>query len=80
MEKRPGVPHLTPILCEVLHPLEGGDQLEWDEAVFVPLDVLQQELVLGDVRIGEVELDLAIKIFLIIAETVVLVSSLEDIL
>ena len=42
--------------------------------------MLQQELVLGDVRIGEVELDLAIKIFLIIAETVVLVSSLEDIL
>ena len=58
MEKRPGVPHLTPILCEVLHPLERGDELEGDEALLVPLDVLQQELVLGDVGVREVELHL----------------------
>jgi len=49
---------LTPILGEVLDPLEGGDELEGDEALLVPLDVLQQELVLGDVGVREVELNL----------------------
>jgi hypothetical protein len=49
---------LTPILGEVLDPLEGGDELEGDESLLVPLDVLQQELVLGDVGVREVELNL----------------------
>ena len=49
------------ILGEVFDPLEGGDELEGDEALLVPLDVLQQELVLGDVGVREVELDLVNK-------------------
>ena len=42
----------------MLDALEAGDELEADEALLVPLDVLQQELVLGDVCVREVELDL----------------------
>jgi len=37
---------------------EGRDELEGDESLLVALDVLQQELVLADVGVGEVELDL----------------------
>ena len=50
--------YLSPVLAEVLDSLEGRDELERDEALLVALDVLQQELVLGDVGVGEVELDL----------------------
>ena len=46
-----GIGHLTPVLAKVLDPLEGGDQLERDKALFVTLDMLEQELVLGDVGI-----------------------------
>ena len=42
----------------MLDALEAGDELEADEALLVPLDVLQQELVLGDVGVREVELNL----------------------
>ena len=42
----------------MLDALEAGDELEADEALLVPLDVLQQELVLGDVCVREVELNL----------------------
>ena len=42
----------------MLDALEAGDELEADEALLVPLDVLQKELVLGDVRVREVELNL----------------------
>ena len=42
----------------MLDALEAGDQLKADEALLVPLDVLQKELVLGDVRVREVELNL----------------------
>ena len=34
------------------------DELQADKPLFVPLDMFQQELVLGDVRIREVELHL----------------------
>jgi hypothetical protein len=50
--------HLSPVLAEVLDPLEGGDELERDEALLVALDVLQQELVLRDVGVREVKLHL----------------------
>ena len=50
--------HLAPVLAEVLDPLEGGDELEGDKPLLVALDVLQQELILGDVGIGEVKLNL----------------------
>jgi hypothetical protein len=49
---------LSPILYKVLDPLEGGDELERHEAVLVALDVLQQELVLRDVRVRKVKLHL----------------------
>lgn len=42
----------------MLDALEAGDELKADEALLVPLDVLQKELVLGDVRVREVELNL----------------------
>ena len=42
----------------MLDPLERRDELERDVALLVPLDVLQQELVLGDVHVREVKLDL----------------------
>ncbi len=50
--------YLTPILGQMLDPLEGGDELETHKALLVALDVLEQELVLGDVGIAEVELHL----------------------
>jgi hypothetical protein len=50
--------YLSPVLAEVLDSLERRDELERDEALLVALDVLQQELVLGDVGVGEVELNL----------------------
>ena len=50
--------YLSPVLAEVFDSLEGRDELERDKALLVALDVLQQELVLGDVGVGEVELDL----------------------
>ena len=43
----------------MLDPLEAGDELERDESLLVPLDVLQQKLVLGDVGVTKVELDLS---------------------
>jgi hypothetical protein len=55
--------HLSPVLGEVLDPLEGGDELNGDEPLLVALDVLQQELVLRDVRVGKVELHLRHKNF-----------------
>ena len=42
----------------MLDTLEAGDELEADKAFLVPLDMLEQELVLGDVGIREVELNL----------------------
>lgn len=42
----------------MLDALEAGDELKADESLLVPLDVLQKELVLGDVRVREVELNL----------------------
>ena len=39
--------------------LEGRDEFEGNESLLVALDVLQQELVLGDVGIGKVELNLS---------------------
>ena len=39
-------------------PLEGRNELETHETFLVPLDVLKQELVLGDVGITEVKLHL----------------------
>ena len=42
----------------MLDALEAGDELEADKALLVPLDVLQKELVLCDVSIGEVKLNL----------------------
>ena len=51
-------PNLSPVLAEVLHPLERGDQLEADETFLVPLHVFQQELVLSNVGVGEIELHL----------------------
>ena len=53
------ISYLAPILGEVLDPLEAGDELERDESLLVPLDVLQQKLVLGDVGVTKVELDLS---------------------
>ncbi len=53
-----GCGHLAPVLGEVLDALEAGDELEGDEALLVALDVLEQELVLGDVCVGEVKLHL----------------------
>ena len=47
----------------MLDPLERGDELERDIALLVPLDVLQQELVLRDVHVREVELDLLHNLF-----------------
>ena len=46
-------------VAEVLDSLEGRDEFEGNESLLVALDVLQQELVLGDVGIGEVELNLS---------------------
>ena len=42
----------------MLDPLEARDELEADEALLVPLDVLQEELVLGDVGVREIKLNL----------------------
>ena len=42
----------------MFEPLEGGDELEGDEPLFVPLDVLEKELILADVGVREVELNL----------------------
>lgn len=42
----------------MLNTLEAGDELEADEAFLVSLDMLEQELVLGDVGIRKVELNL----------------------
>lgn len=50
--------HLPPVLGEMLHPLEAGDELEADKAFLVSLDMLQKELVLCDVCIREVEFNL----------------------
>ena len=52
--------HLPPVLGEVLHALEAGDELEADEAFLVALHVLQQELVLRNVGVREIKLDLNI--------------------
>jgi hypothetical protein len=43
----------------VFDSLEGRDEFEGNESLLVALDVLQQELVLGDVGIGKVELNLS---------------------
>jgi hypothetical protein len=43
----------------VFDSLEGRDEFEGNESLLVALDVLQQELVLGDVGIGEVEFNLS---------------------
>ena len=50
--------HLPPILGQMLDSLEARDELETDKAFLVSLDMLQQELVLGDVGVREVELHL----------------------
>ena len=50
--------NLSPVLGEMFDSLEGRDELERDEALFISLDVLQQELVLADVGVREVELNL----------------------
>ena len=53
-----GEGHLAPVLGQVLDTLEARDELEADEALLVPLDVLQEELVLGDVGVREIKLNL----------------------
>jgi hypothetical protein len=42
----------------MLDTFEGRNQFEADKAFLVPLDMLEQELVLGDVGIAEVEFNL----------------------
>ena len=54
----------------MLDTLEAGDELERHESFLVSLDMLQQELVLGDVGIREVELNLAKKIVSNVQNTV----------
>ena len=46
----------------MLDTLEAGDELEADEAFLVSLNMLQQELVLGDVGVRKIELNLRITI------------------
>ena len=53
-----GNSHLSPILGQMLDPLEGRNELETHETFLVSLDMLEQELVLGDVGITEVKLHL----------------------
>lgn len=50
--------YLSPILCQVFKPLEGGDELEGNEPLLVPLDVLEKELILANVGVREVKLNL----------------------
>ena len=50
--------YLAPILGQVLDTLEGRNELKADKALLVPLDMLEQELVLGDICITEVKLNL----------------------
>jgi len=42
----------------VFKPLEGGDELEGNEPLLVPLDVLEKELILANVGVREVKLNL----------------------
>ena len=50
--------YLSPILWQVLKPLEGWDEFERDKSLFVPLDMFQQELILANVRVRKVKLHL----------------------
>ena len=53
-----GNSHLSPILREVFDPFKGRNQFQAHETFLIPLDMLEQELVLGDVGITEVKLHL----------------------
>lgn len=50
--------YLSPVLGEMLDPLERRDQLQRHKSLLVTLHVLQEKLVLRDVSVREVELDL----------------------
>ena len=50
--------NLPPILGQMFDPLKGRNEFQTHETFLVPLDVLEQELVLGDVGITEVKLHL----------------------
>lgn len=50
--------HHPPILGQMLHSLETGDQLQTHKALLVPLDVFQQEGVFDYVLVAKVEFDL----------------------